>query len=167
MQGKIITYRCFENVAQFSYWGTTITNQSLIQEENKMRLISGNVCYLSVQNLLSSRLLSKNRKIGVYKTMFLSLVLYGFETWSLTVREGHRLRAFENRVLRRIYGPKRDELAGSWRKLHNEELRNLYSSPNRMFKWRIIWERHSTKGAKRNAYRILVKSLKKTRKTKL
>jgi hypothetical protein len=66
----------------------------------------------------------------IYKTIILPMVLYGYETWSLTLREGHRLRVFENRVLRRIFGPKRDEVMGEWRKLHNEELRDLYSSPN-------------------------------------
>jgi hypothetical protein len=58
------------------------------------------------------------------------VVLYGHETWSLTLREEHRLRVFENRVLRRIFGPKRDDVTGKWRKLHNEELRDLYSSPS-------------------------------------
>jgi hypothetical protein len=62
--------------------------------------------------------------------IFLPVVLYGYETWSLTLREEHRLRAFENRVLRRTFGPKRDEVTGEWRKLHNEELRDLYSSPS-------------------------------------
>jgi hypothetical protein len=62
------------------------------------------------------------------------IVLYGCETWSLTIREEHRLRVFENRVLRRIFGRKRDEVTGEWRKLHNEELHNLYSSPD------IIWQ---------------------------
>jgi hypothetical protein len=81
-------------------------------------------------NLLSSRLLSKNLKIRIYKTIILPVVLYGWETWSLTLREKHRLRAFENRVLRKIFGPKRDEVTGEWRKLHNEELRDLYSSPS-------------------------------------
>jgi hypothetical protein len=66
----------------------------------------------SVQNLLSSRLLSRNIKIRIYKTIILPVVLYGCETWSLTVREEHRLRVFENRVLRRIFGPKRDEVIG-------------------------------------------------------
>jgi hypothetical protein len=61
--------------------------------------------------------------------MILPVVLYGCETWSLTLREGHRLRVFENRVLRRIFGPRRDEVTGEWRKLHNEELNDLYSSP--------------------------------------
>jgi hypothetical protein len=79
-----------------------------------------------VQKLLSSRQLSKNIKIRIYKTVILPVILYGFEMWSLTLR----LRVFENRVLRRIFGPKRNEMTGGWRKLHNEELRNLYSSPD-------------------------------------
>jgi hypothetical protein len=82
-------------------------------------LNSGNACYHSVQNLLSSRLLSRNRKIRIYKTIILPVVLCGCETWSLTLREEHRLRVFENRVLRRISGPKRDEVTGGCRKLHN------------------------------------------------
>ena len=70
--------------------------------------------------------------------MILPVVLYGCETWSLTLREERRLRVFENRVLRRIFGPKRDEVTGEWRKLHNEELNDLHSSPNivRLMKWR-------------------------------
>jgi hypothetical protein len=66
----------------------------------------------------------------MYKTIILPLVLYGCETWSLILREEHRLRVFENWVLRRIFGPKKDEVTGEWRKLHNEELRDLYSSPS-------------------------------------
>jgi hypothetical protein len=81
---------------------------------------------LSVQNLLSSCFISRNLKIKIYTTVILPVVLYGCETWSLTLREEHRLRVFENRVLRRIFGPKREE-DGSWRKLHNDELYNLYS----------------------------------------
>jgi hypothetical protein len=77
---------------------------------------------------LSSRLLSRNVKVKIYKTIILLVVLYGCETWYLTLREEHRLRVFENRVLRRIFGPKRDEVMGEWRKLHIEELHNLYSS---------------------------------------
>jgi hypothetical protein len=76
--------RYFENVAPFRYLGTIIANQNLIQEENKRRLNSGNACYHSIQNLLSSRLLSKNMKIRIYKTIILPVVLYGCETWSLT-----------------------------------------------------------------------------------
>jgi hypothetical protein len=73
--------------------------------------------------------LSKNVKIRVYETIILPVALYGCETWSLTLREEHRLRVFENRVLRRIVGPQRDEVTGGWRKLRNEQLRDLYSSP--------------------------------------
>jgi hypothetical protein len=101
--------------------------------------------YHSVQNLLPSRLLSKNIKIRIYKTIILPIVLYGCETGSLTLREEHRLRVFENRVLRRIFGPKRDEVTGDWRKLHNEELHMLYSSPSiiRMIKSRRMrWAGH-------------------------
>jgi dihydrofolate reductase len=79
---------------------------------------------------LSSRLLSKNIKIRVYKTVILVVVLYGRKTWSLILKEEHRLKVFENRVLRRIFGPKSDEVTKQCRKLHNDEVHNLYSSPN-------------------------------------
>ena len=105
-------YRFFERVEEFKHLGTTITNENSIQEEIKSRLKSGNACYYSVQNLLSSSLLSKNLKIKMYRTIILPVVLYGCETWSLTLREESRLRVFENRVLRRIFGPMRDEVAG-------------------------------------------------------
>ena len=100
----------------------------------KSRLRSGNACCHSMQNLLSSRLLSKNLKIKIYRTIILPVVLYGCETWSLTLREERRLGLFENMVLRRIFGPRRDEVTGDWRRLHNEELNDLYSSPNVMLK---------------------------------
>ena len=119
----------FNRVQQFRYLGTTLTNQNSVQEEIKSNLKSGNVCYHSVQNLLSSSLLSKNLKIKIYRTIMLLIVLYGCETWSLTLREERRLRVFESRVLRRIFGPKRDEVTGEWRKLHHEELNDLYCSP--------------------------------------
>ena len=106
---------------------TTLTDQNSIAEEIKSRLRSGNACYHSVQNLLSSRLLSKNLKIKIYRTIILPVVLYGCETWSLTLREERKLRVFENMVLRRIFGPKRDEVMVEWRRLHNEELNDLYS----------------------------------------
>ena len=119
-----------EGVEEFKYLGTTLTNQNSIQEEIKSRLKLGNACYYSVQNLLSSSLLSKTLKIKIYRTIILPVVLYGCETWSLTKREERRLSVFENRVLRRVFGPKRDEVTGEWRKLHNEELRDLYSLPS-------------------------------------
>ncbi|PNF16896.1 hypothetical protein B7P43_G04720 [Cryptotermes secundus] len=84
--------RCFENVAQFRYLGTTIINQNLIQKEIKRRMNSSNACYHSVQNLLSPRLLSKNIKIRIYKSIILPAIVYGCGTWSLTLREEHRLR---------------------------------------------------------------------------
>jgi hypothetical protein len=91
---------------------------------------------------------------------FEKVVLYGCETWSLTLREEHRLRVFENTVLRRIFGPRRDEVSGDWRKLHNEELHNVYSSPDiiRMIKSRRMrWAGHVARmGETRNAYRIFV-----------
>jgi hypothetical protein len=96
---------------------------------------------------LSFRLISKNLNITIYKTVILPVVLHGYEIWSLTLKEEHRLRVFENRVLRRIFGPKR-EVGQSWRKLHNDELRSLYSSPNivRVIKSRRMrWAGHVTR----------------------
>jgi hypothetical protein len=98
-----------------------------------------------VQKILSSSLLSKNVNIKIYRTTILPVVLYGCETWSLTLREECRLRVLENRVLRRIFGPKRDEVTGEWRRLHSEELYALYSSQNiiRVAKSRRIrWAGH-------------------------
>ena len=81
-------------------------------------------------SILSSRLLSKKLKVKTYKTIILPVVLYGFETWSLTLREEHRLRGLDNKVLRRIFRAKKYEITGEWRNLHNAELHALYSSPN-------------------------------------
>jgi hypothetical protein len=111
-------------------------------------------------------LLSESLKIRIHETIILTLVLNGCETWSLALREQHRLRVFENRVLRRICGPKGDELTGEWRKLHNEELRDLYSSPSiiRIIKSRRMrWAGHVARiGEKRNTYRLLVGSQKES-----
>jgi hypothetical protein len=107
------------------------------------------------------RLLSKDVKFRIYKTIILPVVLYGCETWSLTVGKEHKLRVFENRVLRRIFGPKRDGVTGGWRKLHNEDLYNLYSLPSiiRIIKWRrMSWAGHVARmGEKRIMYRLLVR----------
>ena len=101
-----------ERVEDFKYLGTTLTNKNSIQEEIKSRLELGNACYYLVQNLLFSSLLSKNLKIKIYRIIILPVVLYGSETWFLTLREERRLSVFENRVLRRLFGPKRDEVTG-------------------------------------------------------
>jgi hypothetical protein len=116
-------------VSQFKDLGTTVTNQNFIQEEIKRRLDSGNGCCQSVQSLLSSRLLSENVKIKIYKNTILPVVLFGCETWSLTSREEHKLKVFENRVLKRTFGPTRAEVTGEQRKQNNEEHRDLYCSP--------------------------------------
>jgi hypothetical protein len=102
----------------------------LIENDIKRRLICGDGCFHSVQNILPSRLLLNNVKIRTFKTIILPEVLYECEIWSLTLREERRLRVSEKRVLRRIFGPKRDKVTEEWRKLHNEELRKLYSSPS-------------------------------------
>jgi hypothetical protein len=105
-------------------------------------------------------LLSGNVKVEIYKTIILPVVLCGCETWSVTFREGHRLRVSENRVLRGTFGPKRDEVMGEWRKLHSGELHNLCSSPDiigQMKSRRVRWAgRVARMGERRNVYRVLV-----------
>ena len=101
-----------------------------IRKEIKRRMNMGNACYYSLEKILSSRLLSKKLKVRTYKTIISPVVLYGCETLSLILREEQRLRVFKNKVLRKIFGDKRDKITGEWRKLHNSELNALCSSLN-------------------------------------
>jgi hypothetical protein len=155
-----IANRSFEDVENFRYLGKTLTDQNYMHEEIKSRLNSESACYHSVQSLLSSRLLSRNFKVKIYKTTILPVILYGCETWSLTLREEHGLRVLEDRVLRRIFGPKGDEVTGECRKMHNVEFHNLYSSLDvfRQIKpRRMTWAGRVTRAEKgRNVYRVLV-----------
>jgi hypothetical protein len=131
----------------------------LIKEEIKKKMNSGNAYYHTVPNLLSSRLLQKNLKVRMYKNTILPLVLYGSETCSLTLWEKYKLRVCENMVLKRIFGPKRDVVTRGWRKLHNEELCDFYSSPSviKFIKPRMRWAGHVARmDEKRNVYRLLV-----------
>jgi hypothetical protein len=121
--------KSFENVAKFKHVRTTLKNLNGIHNKIKSRLNSGSACSYSVQNLLSSRIISEKLTIKLYETVILPIVLYGCETWSLTLREEHRLRVFWKRMLRNIFGTKMEE-DRSWGKLHNYELHRLYSAPN-------------------------------------
>jgi len=112
IQSVRIDNNTFETVEEFKYLVTILTNKNSIAEEIKSRLRSGNACYHSVKNLVSSRLLSKNVKIKIYRIIILPVVLYGCETLSLTLRKERKLRVFENMVLRRIFGPRRDDVTG-------------------------------------------------------
>jgi len=149
----------FERVEEFKCLGTTLTNQNSVAEEIKSRLRLGNACYRSVQNLLSSKLLSKNLRIKICRTIILPVVLSGCETWSLTLREERKLKVFENMMLR-IFGPRRDEVTGEWRRLYNGELNDLYSSPNIVWvikSRRMRWAGHVVRmGGERGVYRVLV-----------
>jgi hypothetical protein len=131
-----------------------------MHEEMKRRLNSGNACCRSVQCLLSSRPLSRNVNVKIYKTIILPFVLYACKTWSVTLREQHRLRVFENRVLSGIFGPKRDQVTGECRTFHNGELHNMYASPNNirhMKSRRMRWAGHVARvGEGIKMYKVLV-----------
>jgi hypothetical protein len=128
--------------------------------QSDLNVLEG-ICKLAyINTLLFSSLLSKNLRVKIYRSIILPIVLYECETWSLTLREGRRLRVFDNRVLRRIFGPKRDEVTGEWKKLHNEKLHDLYSSPTivQVIKSRRMkWAGHVAHiGEGRSVYRVLV-----------
>ncbi|KAJ4427940.1 hypothetical protein ANN_23950 [Periplaneta americana] len=148
------------NPEKTKYLEATVANINDTREEIKRRINMGNACYYSVEKLMSTSLLSKNLKVRIYKTVILPVVLYGCEIWTLTLREEQRLRVFENKVVRKIFGAKRDEVTGEWRKLHNTELHALYSSPDiirNIKSRRLRWAGHVARmGESRNAYRMLV-----------
>ena len=120
----------FGRLEDLKYLGTIITDQNSIKEEIKSRFMSRNACCHLVQNLLYISLLCKHLKIKIFRNIILPVFLCGCETWSLTLKEECRLWVFENWKLRRIFGSKRDDVTGGWRKLHNEELIDVYCSPN-------------------------------------
>jgi hypothetical protein len=125
------TDNSFEIVEEFKYLGKSLTNQNFIQKEIKSWWMSGNVCYDSVQNILSSSLLSKNVQIQTNRTIILHSVLYGYDNWSLTLRVELRLRVLENRLLRSIFGPKGDEIRGNGENYIMSSL--LTYTPNQIF----------------------------------
>ena len=146
------------SVRKFKYLGVTVTNTK--REEIQRRINMGKVCCYSLEKILSSRLLSRKLKDNTYKTITLPVVLCGYKTWSLTLREEHRLRVFKNKVLRKIVWAKRDEIIREWRKLHSAELHALYSSPNinrnlnlRRLRWTGDVKRMEQS---RKAYRVLM-----------
>ena len=149
-----------EKVNKFKYLGAYVTSKNEVTEEIKSRLASGNACFYSVQKLLTSRLISRKLKLKIYRTVILPVILYGCESWSTTVADEQKLRVFENKILRKIYGPKRDEMTGEWRRLHNEELHGLYDSPDVvkiMKSRRLRWAGHVARmGEKRRLYSTLV-----------
>jgi hypothetical protein len=150
--------KLFQKVGQFRYLEITLTNQNFVLIESKSRLHLGTACCHSVQNIFLFSLLSKNIKIRIYRTIILPVA--GCETWSLTLREERKLRLFENAVLRKILGAKRNEVTGECRTLPNEELYDLYCSPNivQVIKTRRMrWVGHVAPMAEmRGAYRVLV-----------
>jgi len=144
-----------ERVEEVKYLGTTLTNKNSIQVEIESRLKLGNACLFGAESFVFQFAIQKFKDQDI-----LPVVLYWCETWSPTLREERRLRVFESRMLRRVFGPERDKVTGEWRKLHNEELSDLYSLPNivrAVESRRIRWAGHVARmGEGRGMQRILM-----------
>ena len=135
----------FERVEEFKYFGTILTNQNLFWKKLRADKSQGMLAVFRCKIFLSSSLLSKNFNIKIRTTIILPVVLYGCETWSRTLREERMLRVFEKGVMRRIFGPRRHEVTGQWRKLYNVDLNDLFTSSHavRVIKSRrMIWAGH-------------------------
>jgi len=149
-----------ERKEEFKYLGTILKKQNSTKEEVKSRVKWGNACYHSVKNISSSSLLSNNLKIKIYRNIILRVVLHGCEIWSPTLKDERRLKLFQNWELKRIFDPKRDEVAGEWKTQHHEKLNDLYPSSNiaRVIKSRRMrWPWHVARmGDRRGAYSVLV-----------
>ena len=113
----------------YKYLGTIFNCSNIIREEIQARINSGNKIYYALQHLLKSNALSRNTKITIYKTLIRPIVLYGSETWSTTKRDNALLQTFENKVLRRIFGPIRDTQSGEWKRRSNKDIHDLFKSP--------------------------------------
>lgn len=120
----------FERVKKFKYLGTTLSEDTDGTEEINCRIQAGNKCLYATHKLLKSKQTSRRTKINIYKTIIRPVVMYGCETWTLTVANEERLRVFERRVLRKIYGPTVDATTGRYRTRTNRELEDLYGEPN-------------------------------------
>ena len=131
---------------QFKYLGTLITQQNEIGTEIKARLQAANKCYFGLTKLLKSRVISKNLKSQIYQTLIKPVVTYGSETWTMRKNDENALLVFERKVLRKIYGPCKDEHTGEWRIRKNKELQDLYQRPSikeDIAKRRLKWAGHS------------------------
>ncbi|KAL4088534.1 hypothetical protein QTP88_023628 [Uroleucon formosanum] len=131
-QGEImeVDNHSFKRVSHFNYLGSILTNDNNIKVEIDTRLKKGNNCYYGLGKVLSAKAVSKNLKVQIYTTLIRPVVLYGSETWPLRKAEQMRLEVFERKILRRIFGPCKDDQTGEWRKRHNQELQNLFQRPD-------------------------------------
>ena len=118
----------FERVNQFKYLGSILTDDNNISEEVRSRVTSGNKCFFALSNVFKSKIINRKLKITAFNTILKPIVMYGSECWTLTTKDEEFLRAWERKILRKIYGPK--QLDGQWRIRTNEELYQLYQKPD-------------------------------------